>query len=101
MKTVTWHDFHLPRLPHRHHTAQKGAEHPHERWRALFAGVLAAYLAVLAILLIAARTVWAMDAGEAWAFAIGVASYILLFSGFIGGLVWVCVNNLADDPSRR
>jgi hypothetical protein len=98
VKTLTLSSFHLP---HRHHAAQETTEHPHERRRALIGGVVAAYLTLTLILLVAAQELWSMSWAESWGFAVGVASYILLFSGFIGGLVWVCVNNLADDPSRR
>ena len=64
-------------------------------------GVITAYVVLAAILLFTASSVWSMTGAEAWGFALGVTSYILLFSAFIAGLAWVCIKNLADDPSRR
>ena len=99
MKALAWSHIHLP---HRHHApGESTREHPHDRRRALLAGVLAAYLALLAVLVTAGRAAFGMDGAEAWGFGIGVASYVLLFGAFIGGLAWAVSNNLADDPSRR
>lgn len=96
MSALTWTRAHLPHRP----VAAEAA--PRKRgFRSLVVAVLAAYVLVLAALVIIASTVLTMTAGESWAFAIGVASYILLFSSFIGALVWIATKNLLDDPSRR
>jgi predicted PurR-regulated permease PerM len=101
MKALTWPhvQIHL-HMPHRHHEARV-VTIQHHHVRNIMLGTITAYVALAAILLITASTVWSMNGAEAWGFAMGVASYILLFSAFIAGLAWVCVKNLADDPSRR
>jgi hypothetical protein len=102
MKTMTWPHVQIHiHMPHRHHGESQVITVQHHHVRNLLLGVIGAYTLLTAILLFAASTIWSMDTAESWGFALGVASYVLLFSAFIGGLVWVCVNNLADDPSRR
>lgn len=101
MKALTWPHLQLHiHLPHRQHEERVGAVRRHPV-RNILLGTVAAYVVVAAVLLITALNVWSMTTAEAWGFALGVTSYILLFSGFIAGLAWVCVKNLADDPSRR
>jgi hypothetical protein len=101
MKALTWPHVQLHiHLPHRHHEARVVTVQ-HHHVRNIMLGTITAYVVLAAILLFTAMNVWDMSGPEAWGFALGVASYILLFSAFIAGLAWVCVKNLADDPSRR
>ncbi|MER3419382.1 MAG: hypothetical protein C4290_02150 [Chloroflexota bacterium] len=64
--------------------------------------VLAAvgWAVLAALLFLVSRTVFGMSAGAALGFSLGVATYILMFTGFIVALAWCVATNRMDLPSR-
>lgn len=100
MSTLTWARAFLP-LHRRQATSGAGA---HRRWtpRAPQMAVLAAvgWAVLAALLFLVSRTVFGMSAGAALGFSLGVATYILMFTGFIVALAWCVATNRMDLPSR-
>jgi VIT1/CCC1 family predicted Fe2+/Mn2+ transporter len=103
MSALTWTRAHLPHVPHRHAPVQAAAvAAPHRlTFRMVAAAFLAGYVALLGVFVLVAWGVFGMTALEALAWGLGVATYILAFSAFIAGLVWVATNNILEHPSRR
>ena len=98
MNALNWTRAHL--LHRSVHAAEARPRPAHELRMQVVAEVLGAYLA-LTILLVVAAAMLGMTSAQAWGFGLGVATYMLAFGSFIGGLVFVVGNNIVDDPSRR
>lgn len=49
----------------------------------------ALWVALSAVLALVAQQVFGMDAPAAWAYAIGIVSYMYLFTGFVVGLIYL------------
>lgn len=101
MNALTWTKHHLPHH-HAHHgenvTSAPARRSDHRR--TVVAAVVAAYLVTLLALALAGNAVFGMSARESWGFALGVASYILLFGTILGGMIWAVAHNAMDDPNR-
>lgn len=100
MSALTWARTHLPL--HRRRVTSRGAA---RRWRAPRASEIAAaavigWAVLAALLFLVSRTVFGMSQGAALGFSLGVATYILMFTGFIVALAWCVVTNRMDLPNR-
>lgn len=100
MNALTWTRNHLPH-PHRNHAEPAATAAHHNRRTTVIGAVVAAYLSTVALLVTVAGGLFGMSARESWGFALGVASYVLLFGAVLGGMIWAVANNQMDDPSRR
>ncbi len=101
MSTLTWARAHFP-LHRRQATSSAGAG---RRWRVPGAPQIVAMAAIgwvvlAALLFLVSRTVFGMSAGAALGFSLGVATYILMFTGFILALAWCVATNRMDLPHR-
>jgi VIT1/CCC1 family predicted Fe2+/Mn2+ transporter len=99
MLTRAWIRFPLHRR-REGHSAAVG-----RRWRAprapeIVAAAALGWAVLAAVLFLVSRTVFGMSAGAALGFSLGVAAYILLFTGFILALAWCVVTNRLDLPHR-